>query len=127
MGGALSIPWAKNSCLDEIMPNNGVYSGPSSLFPLCKRDLMTLYVVKKLQRTGVTDREHCPWGFAVAESSPAEPLGGGTLRLLCINRELSKSLTKTRRWEAQNWLMSSFVLVLPPTLKLTQCFPPIAQ
>lgn len=88
---------------------------------------MTLCVVKKLQRTGMTVREHCPCGFALAESSPAEPLGGGALRLLCINKELSKSLTKTRRWEAQNWLMSSFVLALPPTLKLTQCFPPVAQ
>ena len=67
-----------------------------------------------------------PWGFALAEPSPAEPLGGAALKLLGINEELIKSLTKARRWEVQNWLMSNSVLTLPPTLRLTQCFPPIA-
>ena len=59
-------------------------------------------------------RSTIPWGFALAEPSPAEPLGGAALKLLCINKELSKSLAKARRWEVQNWLM--------PNSVLTQCF-----
>lgn len=118
----------KKSCLDKIMPNNGVYSYPSSLFPLCKGDLRTFHVVKKPQRREMTAAESTVlWGFTLAERSPAEPLSGAALKLLCINKEVSKSLTKTRRWEVQNWLTSDSVLTLPPTMRLTQCFPPIAQ
>lgn len=110
------------------MPNNGVYSDPSSLFLLCKGDLMTFHVVKKLQRREATAAESTVlWGFALAEPSPVEPLSGAALKLLCINKELSKSLTKARRWEVQNWLIANSVLALLPTLRLPQCFPPVGE
>lgn len=38
---APSVPQAKKSCLHKIMPNNVVFSDPSSLFSLCKGDFMT--------------------------------------------------------------------------------------
>lgn len=74
---------AKKSCLDKIMPSNGVYSDPSSLYPLCKGDLMTLHEIKKFQRREITVADGTvPWGFPLAEPSPAEPLSGAALKLL---------------------------------------------
>lgn len=74
---------AKKSSLDKIMPSNGVYSDPSSLYQLCKGDLMTLHEIKKFRRREITVADGTvPWGFPLAEPSPAEPLSGAALKLL---------------------------------------------